>query len=192
MCETGFCICRILKYDRSQQFLERRSETEMERRGATDHVKVRSITRKVMDYSILLSREAQCDMKIKEMGLTGKSAILRKQSNLPGGRKGFNAFREMEREKSGKAGKSDKPKPEIWLEFMGAKIRVYEDDGGSIKDEDVPYVKGSALKFSGCGGKINFEDIKASNTILVTMSESEVLFTETFKREVLTSTICTV
>ena len=53
----------------------------------------------------------------------------------------------------------DKPKPEIWLEFMGNKLRVYEEDGGILKDE-VPLVKGATLKFDGVEGDVSFDEIK--------------------------------
>lgn len=95
-------------------------------------------------------------MKIKEKGLTGKAANLRKQSMVGSGRKGFNAFREMEnaiKEKS-------KPKPEVYMEFMGQKIRVYDEDGGTIKNEDVPFVKGATLKFEGVEGDVSFDEVK--------------------------------
>lgn len=102
-------------------------------------------------------------MKIKEKGLTGKTAAIRRDTlTRPGGR-GFNAFHEMAKGKDGAAGK-DKPKPEIWLEFMGAKLRVLEEDGGSVKAEDVPHVKGATLKFVGCGGNASFKDLKVRTT----------------------------
>lgn len=105
-------------------------------------------------------------MKIKEKGLTGKAAVLRKQQNTTGGRTGFNAFHEMDKERKGGAkgkGKDKdgaKPKPEVWLEFMGTKLRVHDEDGGTVREEDVPHVKGSALKFTGCGGDVKWEEIK--------------------------------
>ena len=100
-------------------------------------------------------------MKIKEKGLTGKAKINRKSSNT--GPKGFNAFAEMKRNAQQKSKGGETRKAEIWLEFMGTKLRVHEDDGGSIKPDDVPYVKGSALKFSGCGGEISWSEIKVSS-----------------------------
>jgi lupus La protein len=109
--------------------------------------------------SLMDSREAYCDMKIKEKGLTGKTAEMRKDSIAS--RKGFNAFQEMQDEKKGKGQKGkDRPNPEIWLEFMGTKIRVQEDDGGSVKSENVPYIKGATMKFTGCGGDANFTEMK--------------------------------
>ncbi|KAJ8581102.1 hypothetical protein M405DRAFT_833096 [Rhizopogon salebrosus TDB-379] len=107
----------------------------------------------------IMSKGAYCDMKIKEKGLTGKTADMRKESISS--RKGFNAFKEMEDAKNGKGQKGkDHAKREIWLEFMGSKIRVQEEDGGSVKTEDVPYVKGATLKFTGCGGDANFTEMK--------------------------------
>lgn len=108
------------------------------------------------------NREAYCDMKIKEKGLTGKTADLRKDSISS--RKGFNAFREMENPSRSKSNGKSKEKPEIFLEFMGEKIRVYDDneDGiGCVKTEDVPFIKGATLKFTGCGGDANFTEMKA-------------------------------
>lgn len=100
-------------------------------------------------------------MKIKEKGLTGKTAANRKDSMLTRPR-GFNAFAEMAKGKGTPQAGEDKPKPEIWLEFMGSKLRVNEEDGGSVKADDVPHVKGSTLKFTGCGGDVFFKDIKVS------------------------------
>jgi hypothetical protein len=101
-------------------------------------------------------------MKIKEKGLTGKAATSRKDLMVTRPR-GFNAFQEMGKgDKSKSKGEKGKAKPEIWLEFMGTRLRVHEDNGGSVKSEDVPYVKGSTLKFTGCGGDVSFKDIKVS------------------------------
>lgn len=108
---------------------------------------------------LIMSKEAYCDMKIKEKGLTGKTAEMRKDSIAS--RKGFNAFQEMQDEKKGKGQKGkDRPNPEVWLEFMGTKIRVQEEDGGSVKSENVPYIKGATMKFTGCGGDANFTEMK--------------------------------
>jgi lupus La protein len=117
----------------------------------------------------MFHREAYCEMKIKEKGLTGKAAIIRRNeaASAPNPR-GFNAFREMERAKKGDK-TTDEKKPEVWLEFMGTKIRVLEkEDGdkeGYVNEEDVPYVKGSALKFSGCGGDVPWGEIKVCNQL---------------------------
>ena len=99
-------------------------------------------------------------MKIKEKGLSGKAAVLRKESMASSqGRKGFNAFREMAAA-NGKG--KDKAKPEVWLDFLGNRIRVYDEDSGKIKEEDVPYVKGASLKFEGVEGDVSFDEIKVS------------------------------
>lgn len=107
-------------------------------------------------------------MKIKEKGLSGKAATIRRNEASNLNPRGFNAFREMEKGAKGK-GASDEKKPEIWLEFMGTKIRVHDESEGAgdkdakagyVKEEDVPYVKGSALKFSGCSGDVPWEEIK--------------------------------
>ena len=101
-------------------------------------------------------------MKIKEKGLTGKAADLRRQNIAGTGRKGFNAFAEMaQKEKGGKKGKGEeKAKQEVYLEFLGNRILVHEEDGGSVKPEDVPYVKGASLKFEGPIDDVNFDEIK--------------------------------
>jgi lupus La protein len=103
-------------------------------------------------------------MKIKEKGLTGKAAVARKE--VIGTRRGFNAFREMEKEKGDKSKSNKKPEVEVWLEFMGNKIRVYNEDGGTVRDEDVPHVKGATLKFDGCGGSVHYNDIKVPHIAL--------------------------
>ena len=102
-------------------------------------------------------------MKIKEKGLTGKAATLRKESMSGPGRKGFNAFKEMGRTTDDKSKKSaSKTKPEVWLEFLGQRIRVHDEDGGTVKAEDVPFVKGATLKFDGVEGDVSFDEIKVS------------------------------
>lgn len=91
-------------------------------------------------------------MKVKEKGLTGKAAVNRKEAM---NRRGFNAFREMEK-------KGADPKKEVYLEFMGTKIRIHEDENGTgtVKEEEVPFVKGATLKFEGCGGDVSWLEIK--------------------------------
>lgn len=106
-------------------------------------------------------REAYCEMKIKEKGLTGKAAINKRESMSGPTRKGFNAFKEMSggvrKDRKGK----DKVEKEVWLEFLGSRIRVYDEDGGSVKKEDIPFVKGATLKWEGCED-VSFDDIKVS------------------------------
>ncbi|KAI0289902.1 hypothetical protein B0F90DRAFT_1825756 [Multifurca ochricompacta] len=87
---------------------------------------------------LTMSKEAYVEMKIEEKGLKAR------------------------RLSSGATGKKDteKAKPEIFVEFLGAKLRVLEEDGGSIVPEDVPRVRGSALRFAGCGGEVLFDEIK--------------------------------
>ena len=103
-------------------------------------------------------------MKIKEKGLTGNAAKLRKESLAGTGRKGFNAFKEMaEKEKGkggGKRGKDEKAQPEVFLEFLGARIRVHEEDGGRVEPDDVPRVKGASLRFDGAEGDVSFDEVK--------------------------------
>ncbi|KAI0297854.1 hypothetical protein B0F90DRAFT_1818951 [Multifurca ochricompacta] len=108
---------------------------------------------------LTMSKEAYVEMKIEEKGLKGKAAVVRRDRIT---RKGFNAFHEVRLAAEGKKGKKDteKAKPEIFVEFLGAKLRVLEEDGGSIVPEDVPRVRGSALRFAGCGGEVLFDEIK--------------------------------
>jgi lupus La protein len=108
---------------------------------------------------LTMSKEAYVEMKIKEKGLKGKAAIVRRDHLT---RKGFDAFREMRVGTGGKEGKGggEKTKPEIFVEFLGKKLRVLEGDGGSVAPEEVPRVRGSALRFSGCGGEVSYDEIK--------------------------------
>ena len=105
-----------------------------------------------------MSKQAYVEMKIKEKGLKGKAAIVKRDHIT---RKGFDAFREMEG-KDSKSGKkvAEKAKPEIFVEFLGAKLRVLDEDGGSVAAEDVPRVRGSALRFVGCAGEVSFDEVK--------------------------------
>ena len=107
-------------------------------------------------------------MKIKEKGLTGKAANMRKQSLAGTGRKGFNAFQEMagtsgdkDKKKGNKAGKR-----QVVLEFLGQKIPIQEEDGGSIKEGDLQFVKGATLKFEGVEGEVSFDEIKVTHVRL--------------------------
>lgn len=100
-------------------------------------------------------------MKIKEKGLTGKNAKLRK--DVMKGTRGFNAFREMAQNKASSSAPGEKqPKKDVYLDFMGTKILIHQDDkgNGSIKEDDVPFVKGATLKFDGCGGDVTWSEIK--------------------------------
>lgn len=110
-------------------------------------------------------------MKIKEKGLTGRAANLRKESMAsgPGKKGGFNAFREMgqfQDKKGNNAGQKGKPQ-EVWLEFLGQRIRVHDEDGGSIKQEDIPFVKGATLKFEGVEGDVSFDEIKVCMRVVL-------------------------
>jgi len=105
-----------------------------------------------------MTKEAYCEMKIKEKGLTGKSAAVRKDSIA---RRGFDAFREMAKAKDPSSSPTKTEKPEIKLEFMGSKITVQVEDGnGSVNKEDVPFVQGATLKFEGDVGGVSFNQIK--------------------------------
>lgn len=112
---------------------------------------------------IVILREAYCEMKIKEKGLTGKSAAVRKDSIA---RRGFNAFREMAKDKNTPSSSTKTEKPEIKLDFMGSKITVQVEDGaGSVDKEDVPFIQGATLKFEGDVGDVSFNQIKVRVTL---------------------------
>lgn len=102
-------------------------------------------------------RDAYCEMKIKEKGLTGKSANNRRNL-IANNTRGFNAFREMAK------GKQDKAPKEVFLEFMGTKLLITKDKGGNgtVDEKDIPFVKGATLKFDGCGGDVKWPEIKVS------------------------------
>ena len=106
-----------------------------------------------------MTKEAYVEMKIKEKGLKGKAAVVKRDYIT---RKGFDAFREMRNAAGGKNGKreAEKTVPEIFVTFLGTKLRVLEEDGGSVAPEGVPRVRGSALCFVGCGGEVSYDDIK--------------------------------
>lgn len=108
---------------------------------------------------LIMSKEAYVEMKIKEKGLKGKAAVVKRDHIT---RKGFNAFREMRLAAGGKEGKKEPEKApsEIFVSFLGKNLRVLDEDGGSVAPEDVPRVRGSALRFTGCGGEVSFDSIK--------------------------------
>ncbi|THH06498.1 hypothetical protein EW145_g4041, partial [Phellinidium pouzarii] len=109
----------------------------------------------------IMSKEDYCDMKVKEKGLTGKAAAFRKERESGSGlRKGFNAFREMGKTKTEKREKGETARPEMFLEFMGKKIKVTDEDGGHIDEAEIPYVKGTALKLTGLDGSLLYEEVK--------------------------------
>lgn len=119
---------------------------------------------------VIMSKSDYCEMKIKEKGLSGSKAQFRREAYSTGagggggGRGGFNAFKDMG--KSGGSGDA-KEKPEVWLEFMGSKVRVHEDEEGKgyVKDEEVHRVKGATLTFTGADENVKFDDIKVCNMI---------------------------
>ena len=113
--------------------------------------------------SVRLLREAYCEMKIKEKGLTGKHAASRKDSIA---RRGFNAFREMAKANDSPSSPTKTEKPDIKLDFMGSRITVQVKDGdGSVDEEGVPFVQGATLKFEGDVGDVSFNQIKVRATI---------------------------
>ncbi|KAJ3812456.1 hypothetical protein F5876DRAFT_37369 [Lentinula aff. lateritia] len=111
---------------------------------------------------LIMSKEAYCEMKIKEKGLTGRNAE-RKRDTM--NKRNFNAFT-IPISQGGlmkyKAVEDGKPKREVWLEFMGKKLLIErdEDGNGRVKEEEVPFLKGSTLKFEGVGENFSWNDIK--------------------------------
>jgi len=106
-------------------------------------------------------------MKIKEKGLTGKSANHRRDLITS---KKFDAFREMAKAKAGGDKKqAEEPKRDVYLEFLGHKLLIKQDEegNGTIGVEDIPYVKGVTLKFDGCGGDVTWSEIKVASFLVV-------------------------
>jgi lupus La protein len=114
---------------------------------------------------LIMSKEAYCDKKIEEKGLKGKAAENRKDAM---NNRGFNAFRLMGQEKDS----SSSAAQEVYLDFLGHKVRIYKDEkgNGTIKDEDVPFVRGATLRFDGCGGAVSWSDIKVGRSLFVRIS----------------------
>jgi len=104
-------------------------------------------------------------MKIKEKGLTGKSANHRRDMISA---KKFDAFKEMAKA-SPRKGSEGEEKNEVFLEFLGHKILITQDEEGDgvIDEKDIPFVKGVTLKFDGCGGDVSWSEIKVSSVVVV-------------------------
>jgi hypothetical protein len=49
---------------------------------------------------------------------------------------------------------------------MGSKVRVHENEEGKghVQEEDVPKVRGSALKFTGVAGRVDYDEIKVGHS----------------------------
>ena len=101
-------------------------------------------------------------MKIKEKGLKGKNAQYRKSCEGGNGlRRGFNAFRLGDKDKKGKDSKDkSSEKPVVYLDFMGKKLLVKDEENGRVDEAEVPYVKNTALRVTGLDGDLTFDDIK--------------------------------
>jgi lupus La protein len=121
---------------------------------------------------LLYSKQAYCDMKIKEKGLTGAKATKRRSAiagESSSSAKTFNAFREMreKRDKKPDGAKGEGKDREIYLEFMGKKIRVYEEeDGATIKEDEWETVPNATLKFEGCNGDCLYSEVKVRLRLL--------------------------
>ncbi|KAF8522761.1 hypothetical protein BU17DRAFT_64220 [Hysterangium stoloniferum] len=107
---------------------------------------------------LTMSKEAYCEMKVKEKGLTGKAADYR-ATHYTQRKGGFNAFAKDSTKEKGKKSNAEE-KPEIFLEFLGVRLKINQDDGGSVEESEIPFVKGASLKFTGCGGDVSFSEIK--------------------------------
>ena len=115
-------------------------------------------------------------MKIKEKGLTGKSANHRRDMISA---KKFDAFKEMAKAKtSPQKGSEGEEKKDVFLEFLGHKILITQDEEGNgvIDDKDIPFVKGVTLKFDGCGGDVAWAEIKV-NSIFFLSLETDLMTT---------------
>ncbi|CAK5264053.1 unnamed protein product [Mycena citricolor] len=121
---------------------------------------------------LTMSKEAYCDMKVQEKGLTGKAADFRK--NVYSGRK-FDAFREMangtDATMEDATGKDKEDPKEVYLEFMGSTILIRRNgDGvGEVDEADVPFVKGATLRFDGvdAASKVFFATIKVGTRFVL-------------------------
>jgi hypothetical protein len=102
-------------------------------------------------------------MKIKEKGLTGKGANHRRDMISA---KKFDAFKEMAKAKASPQ-KVSEEKNDVFLEFLGHKILITQDDEGNgvIEEKDIPFVKGVTLKFDGCGGDVSWSEIKVRSVV---------------------------
>lgn len=151
----GSVFVEFTDFETIDKFINADSKPTWEGKELLVMTKCVSGSPQILRRSIDTIREAYCDMKIKEKGLTGKSAAARKDSIA---RRGFNAFREMSKAKSTS---SSPTKPDIKLDFMGSKVPVQVQDGvGSVNKEDVPLVQGATLKFEGDVGDVSFNQIK--------------------------------
>lgn len=103
-------------------------------------------------------------MKIKEKGLTGKAADLRRDTMSF---RKFNAFRLSDKDQAAlnrddKDKDKDKPPTEVYLEYLGAKLLIQRDAEGKgfLDAEKIPYVEGATLRFGGAGESLTWEEIK--------------------------------
>ncbi|KAJ3829652.1 hypothetical protein F5880DRAFT_1620546 [Lentinula raphanica] len=111
---------------------------------------------------LIMTKHEYCEMKIKEKGLTGKNAERRRDTMI---KRNFNAFAIPVSQgglRKYTPAEDGKPKREVWLEFMGKKLLIERDEEGNgrVKEEEIPFVKGSTLKFEGVGENFSWNDIK--------------------------------
>ncbi|KAG7441259.1 uncharacterized protein BT62DRAFT_956111 [Guyanagaster necrorhizus] len=108
---------------------------------------------------VIMSKEDYCQMKVKEKGLTGKAAQFRKDLIT---RRKFDAFKNMRNEKNTNDIAKEVEKKDIYLEYLGAKLLVTPDSKGvgTVKEEEIPFVKGATLKFEGDFDNVSFNAVK--------------------------------
>ncbi|SJL10808.1 uncharacterized protein ARMOST_14202 [Armillaria ostoyae] len=108
---------------------------------------------------VIMSKEDYCQMKVKEKGLTGKAAQFRKDLIT---RRKFDAFKNMENEKKANEGKKEVEKKDIYLEYLGTKLLITPDSKGvgTVKEEEIPFLKGATLKFEGAFDNVSFNALK--------------------------------
>ncbi|GJE86330.1 La protein -like protein [Phanerochaete sordida] len=104
----------------------------------------------------IIPMEEYCKTKVEEQGLTGDAAQRYVDAIVDAVRGSFNAFRQSAQ------GASDEAvalKPVVWIQYLGQRIRAYEEDGGSVRPEDVVPVRGATLQFAPVLGGVSFNEI---------------------------------
>ncbi|KAN0065913.1 hypothetical protein ACQY0O_001046 [Thecaphora frezii] len=119
---------------------------------------------------VVMSKDAYCQMKMKEKGIDPLSAKRGSDSNKSSVPKKFNAFREMENEsrfgsiskrEGGRGGEraEQAPKTKVMeFDFNGKKLKTNEE--GKVDPAEVVFPAQSVLKFTGAGEGGNWKDLK--------------------------------